>query len=84
MTYGSEPVLSAHASKGEINKVSAPIKGTAAIYMMQVLNKENNAEEFNAQQEEASLTSMAMRYASNFINDLYEKAEVKDNRYIYF
>ena len=84
MTYGSEPVLSAHASKSEVDKVSAPIKGTSGIYMMKVLNKENNAEEFDAKKEETTLSSMAIRYASNFINDLYEKAEIKDNRYIYF
>jgi peptidyl-prolyl cis-trans isomerase D len=83
-TYASEPVLGAFASKSEVNKVSAPIKGNSAVYVLQVLNKENNAEEFDAKQEEATLNSMAGRYASSFINDLYEKANVKDNRYIYF
>ena len=63
---------------------SAPIKGNSAVYVLQVLNKENNAEEFDVKQEEATLNSMAGRYASSFINDLYEKANVKDNRYIYF
>ena len=83
-THASEAVLGAFASKAEVNKVSAPIKGNSAVYVMQVLNKENNAEEFDAKKEETTLTSMASRYASNFINDLYEKANVKDNRYIYF
>ena len=41
-------------------------------------------EEFNAKNEENSLSMMATRYSSNFINDLYEKAKVKDNRYLYF
>ena len=83
-THASEAVLGAFASKAEVNKVSAPIKGNSAVYVLQVLNKENNAEEFDAKQEEATLSSMAGRYASSFINDLYEKANVKDNRYIYF
>ena len=83
-TYASEPVIGAFASKAEVNKVSAPIKGNSAVYVLQVLNKENNAEEFDAKQEEATLNSMAGRYASNVINDLYDKANVKDNRYIYF
>ena len=48
------------------------------------LNKENNAEEFNGKDEETSLSMMSTRYASNFINDLYERANVKDNRYLYF
>ena len=83
-TRSSEPVVGAVASKNEVNKVSAPVKGNTAVYVMQVINKENNAEEFNAKNEENSLSMMATRYASNFINDLYEKAKVKDNRYLYF
>ena len=84
VTRASEPALSAVASKSEINKVSAPIKGNAGVYVMQTINKENNAEEFNAKNEEVALTTMAARYASSFINDLYEKANVKDDRYLYF
>ena len=83
-TRSSEPVVGAVASKNEVNKVSTPVKGNTAVYVMQVINKENNAEEFNAKNEETSLSMMATRYASNFINDLYEKAKVKDNRYLYF
>ena len=83
-THASEPVIGAFASKAEVNKTSAPIKGNSAVYVLQTINKENNAEEFNAKQEETTLSSMASRYASSFINDLYEKANVKDNRYIYF
>ena len=84
VTRASEPTLGAVASKNEVNKVSAPVKGNTAVYVMQVINKENNAEEFNAKNEENSLSMMATRYASSFINDLYEKAKVKDNRYLYF
>ena len=84
VTRASEPVVGAVASKNDVNKVSAPIKGNSAVYVMQVINKENNAEEFNAKNEEAALSMMSNRYASSFINDLYEKAKVKDNRYLYF
>ena len=84
VTYASEPVIGAFANKYEVNKVSAPIKGNNAIYVLQTINKENNAEEFDAKQEENALATMAGRYASSFINDLYEKANVKDNRYLYF
>jgi peptidyl-prolyl cis-trans isomerase D len=51
---------------------------------MQVLNKENGSEEFDAKNEEATLATMSSRYASNFINDLYIKANIKDDRYLYF
>ena len=84
ITRASEPVLGAVASKSEVNKVSAPVKGNAAVYVMQVINKENNAEEFNTKNEETTLATMSTRFASSFINDLYEKANVKDDRYLYF
>ena len=84
VTRASEPVLSAFASKAEVNKLSAPIKGNTAVYVMQVLNKENGSEEFDAKNEEATLSSMSTRFASNFINDLYMKANIKDDRYLYF
>ena len=84
ITRASEPVLSAFASKAEVNKLSAPIKGNTAVYVMQVLNKENGSEEFDAKNEETILSTMSARYASNFINDLYMKANIKDDRYLYF
>ena len=84
ITRASEPVLGAIASQSEVNKVSAPIKGNAAVYVMQVVNKEKNAEEFDAKNEESTLATMSTRYASNFMNDLYERANVKDDRYLYF
>jgi peptidyl-prolyl cis-trans isomerase D len=84
VTRASEPVLGAIASKSELNKATAPVKGNAAVYVMQVINKENNAEEFNAKNEETTLATMSTRFASSFINDLYEKANVKDDRYLYF
>jgi len=84
ITRASEPVLGAIASQSEVNKVSAPIKGNSAVYVMQVINKEKNAEEFDAKNEENTLATMSTRYASNFMNDLYERANVKDDRYLYF
>ena len=84
VTRASEPVLGAVASRSEVNQVSAPVKGNAAVYVMQVVNKENNAEEFDVKAEESTLSLMSTRYASSFINDLYERANVKDDRYLYF
>ena len=84
VTRASEPVLSAFASKAEVNKLSAPIKGNSAVYVMQVLNKENGTEEYDAKNEESTLATMSSRFASNFINDLYMKANIKDDRYLYF
>ena len=84
VTTASEPVLGGIASQTEVNKLTAPIKGNSAVYVMQVINKEKTAEEFNAKEEETTLNILTSRYASSFINDLYEKANVKDERYLYF
>lgn len=84
VTRASEPILGAYTSKTEVNKTTAPIKGNAGVYVLQVINKDKSSETFDAKTEESNLSNMAGRYASNFISDLYKKAEVKDDRYLYF
>lgn len=84
LTRGSEPVIGAVASKTAVNATSAPIKGNAGVYMVQVLGKENGSEKLDVKSEETTLTNMYARFATQFINDLYQKAEVVDNRYLYF
>mgnify|MGYP005933565961 FL=1 len=81
----SEPVIGAVAAKTAANKVSAPIKGNGGVYMIQVYAKEKGSEKFDAKQEETTLTNMAVRIAGNqLINDLYQKAKVADQRYLFF
>ena len=77
ITRASEPVLGAFASKTEVNKTTAPIKGNAGVYVMQIINKDKSAETFDAKTEESNLENMAARYSNSFISDLYKKAEVK-------
>lgn len=85
VTRSSEPVIGAVAAKTAANKVSAPIKGNGGVYMIQVYAKEKGSEKFDAKQEEATLTNMAVRIAGNqIINDLYQKAKVVDQRYLFF
>ena len=48
ITRASEPVLGAFASKTEVNKTTAPIKGNAGVYVMQIINKDKSAETFDA------------------------------------
>ena len=84
ITRASEPVLGAFASKTEVNKTTAPIKGNAGVYVMQIINKDKSAETFDAKTEESNLENMAARYSNSVISDLYKKAEVKDDRYLYF
>ena len=83
VTRGSEPVLGAYAAMTEVNQLSAPIKGNAGVYLIQVLNKENTGT-FNAATEESKQNAVSARAASRFMNDLYMNANVKDERYLFF
>lgn len=85
VTRASEPVIGAVAAKTAVNQVSAPIKGNAGVYMIQVYAKDKGNEKFDAKQEEATLNNMAARIVgSQLINDLYQKAKVEDKRYLFF
>lgn len=80
----SEPVLSAYASICQLNKLTGPVKGNAAVFVFQPYNKEKLKEVYNQKDEEQKVKSMAMRAVSRFVNDLYIKANVKDTRYLFF
>lgn len=84
MTRANEPAINGVASKLAVNKVSAPIKGFAGVYMLQVLSKNKTAEKFNAKAEETQQNAIHIRFAMQFMNDLYRKANVVDNRYLFF
>jgi peptidyl-prolyl cis-trans isomerase D len=80
----SEPLVNAHASVASINQLSQPIKGNAGVMVLQVYAKENQNETFSRETEQNSLKGMHERMLSRYINDLYLKANVKDNRYLFF
>ena len=83
-TRASEPVLSALASKTDVDKISNVVKGNAAVYALQVLSRNNDTETYDEKTESTTVRATASRFASMFINDLYEKANVKDTRYLFF
>ena len=80
----SEPLVGAYASVGELNKLSSPIKGNGGVFVLQPYAKEKLNDTFEKDTEEASLQNRYARMASQFINDLYLKADVKDERYLFF
>ena len=80
----SEPLVGAYASIAELNKLSTPIKGNGGVFVLQPYAKDKLNETYNQETEEATLENMHARMASQFINDLYLNADVKDNRYLYF
>jgi peptidyl-prolyl cis-trans isomerase D len=81
----SEPALSGAVyatAKGKFS--SKPVKGNAGVYAFQVLNKKNRPGKFDAKTMEAKCRQKAMQYAGNFMSELYQKAKVVDNRYLFF
>lgn len=84
-TTSSEPLVGAVAAKTAKGAFAGPIKGNNGVYLMQVINKSNTSEKFDAKSEQASSAMQAFRLASNSIlNTLYLNANVKDNRYKFF
>lgn len=80
----SEPLVGAYASVAEMGKLSAPIKGNAGVFVLQMYGKDKLNEAYDAKAEEATLQAMHARFASRLMNDLYLKGKVKDTRYLFF
>lgn len=84
-TGASEPALSGAVyatAKGKFS--SKPVKGNAGVYAFQVVSKKNRPGKFDAKTMEARCRQKAMQYAGNFMSELYQKANVVDNRYLFF
>lgn len=81
----SEPLVSAYASVGAMNQLSAPIKGNAGVFVLQPYAEEKLNETYD---EKAELDKLQGMYTNlvvrQFVNDLYLKANVKDDRYLFF
>ena len=81
----SEPALSGAVAATAKGKFSAhAVKGYAGVYLFQVNNRRMRPVKFNEKEYEERLSQKALQYASNFMQELYIKANVKDNRYLFF
>ena len=85
-TGASEPALSgAVASTKQGQFCPRVIKGNAGAYMFKVVKKAQRAGvKFDAKTVETQLQQQALQAASRFMNELYLKADVEDNRYLFF
>ncbi len=82
----SEPALSGAVAAVKQGAFSpAVVKGNGAAYLFQVLaKKQREGVKFDAKQQAQQLQQMAQQAASRFMNELYLKADVVDNRYLFF
>ena len=81
----SEPALSGAVAATAKGKFCAqPIKGNGGVYLFQVTGKKTRPVKFNEKEYEQRQRQKVMQYAGNFMQELYFKAGVKDNRYMFF
>ena len=82
----SEPALSGAVAAVKQGTFSpAIIKGKGAAYLFQVLSKkEREGAKFDAKQQSQQLQQQAMQAAGGYLQEMYLKAGVVDNRYLFF
>ena len=82
----SEPALSGAVAAVKAGQFSpAVVKGNGAAYLFQVLSKkQREGAKFDEKQQTQQLRQQAMQAAGRFMNELYLKADVVDNRYLFF
>lgn len=79
----AEPSLSAVLAKTEKGKTSAPIAGSAAVYVAKVIDSQTTPEEFDNDQEQSMLSQQmaqrSLREAYDYLTSIAGK--IKDRRY---
>lgn len=80
----SEPALSGSVSKAKKGDFKSGVKGKAAVYAYQVLDQKKSDAKFDKKEEEQKLQQTIARNIGNFTNELVQKADVSDKRYIFF
>ena len=85
-TGSSEPALSgaiAASKQGEFSK--SLVKGNGGAYLFKVLKKaDREGVKYDEKSAEQMLKQQAIQAAGRFMQELYQKAEVVDNRYLFF
>ena len=85
-TGSAEPALSGAVAATAAGKFSKnPVKGGAGVYVFQVVKKALRAgSKYNEAMAMQQAAQQNMQFLSNFMQDLILKANVVDNRYLFF
>ena len=86
LTGSSEPALSGAVAATKVGQFSAKaVKGNAGVYLFKVANSGSRAGvKFDAKSQEMKLAQRNMQMAGNFMQELYIKADIVDNRYLFY
>jgi peptidyl-prolyl cis-trans isomerase D len=82
----SEPALSGAVAGVKAGQFSpAVVKGNGGAYLFQVLSKKQREDaKYDEKQQMQQMQQMAVQAAGRFMYELVQKANVKDNRYLFF
>ena len=80
----SEAALSGAVSAAKKGDFKAGVKGNGAVYAFQVIDQTKTGGKFDKKNEETQNLQSMLRGLAAFTNDLYLKADVKDNRYLFY
>lgn len=81
----SEQALSGAVAATAKGKFCAkPVKGEAGVYVFQIMDKKMRPGKFDEKTMRDNSRQKALQWAGNFMNELYIKAGVVDNRYLFF
>ena len=82
----SEPALSGAVAAVKAGQFSpAIVKGKGGAYLFQVLSKkQREGAKYDEKQQMQQMQQQAMQAAGRFMYELVQKANVKDNRYLFF
>lgn len=83
-TASSEPILSGAASAAAKGQFVTGLKGEAAVYAFQVLEKNKLEGKYDEKQELAQQSSTILRGIGGFMQNLVRKAKVVDDRYKFY
>ena len=84
-TMMREPALSGAVAATAKGKFSAhAVKGNAGVYLFHVVDKKARPAKYNEKEYEQRQRQKSLQSVGNFMRDLYLKANVTDNRYLFF
>lgn len=83
-TGNSEPALSGAVSVSAKGDFKAGVKGNGAIYAYQVLSADTQDAKLDQKTEQGTMVQNALRYINTYQNELYRKANIVDNRYLFY
>lgn len=80
----SEPALSGATSACKKDEFKAGVKGNAGVFAFQVLNKHSHSSGYDEKKEMNLAAQKNKRVVNAFSSELYQKAEIEDNRYLFY